>query len=342
MARVASGSCQNRSLFSCPKPLSSGKDEPKKMAYALSESHQSDKHPTGKNRVWRFSGESNRTRPVNRPRSPQPRQENRPATTRTASGVRYYGYRYYDPVTGRWPSRDPIEENGGLNLYGFVENDGVNWIDMLGLAPQQRDCDGNPIPAASRTSPYPRENPPRQKLPPKPPVVPPGPGPGWHNNPIPRWRPPVPNPNLNSGTGKGGQPKGTAATEISGLANGINDMIQHRRASIICQELVGDLKGTDENSCKACCSYTLVSRVNQTQVHSTDVMTATLQEGPCSGATGEGTEEPLNLGVHDSYRNPTVCPSSISTHPRTGVPWSSDTNTEVRFTPGQLELSLPR
>ncbi len=45
-----------------------------------------------------------------------------------------YSYRYYDPVTGRWPSRDPIEELGGLNLFGFVRNDGVNWIDFLGLA----------------------------------------------------------------------------------------------------------------------------------------------------------------------------------------------------------------
>lgn len=45
----------------------------------------------------------------------------------------YYGYRYYDPVTGRWPSRDPIEEEGGINLYGFVGNDGVNWVDCLGL-----------------------------------------------------------------------------------------------------------------------------------------------------------------------------------------------------------------
>lgn len=34
-----------------------------------------------------------------------------------------YGYRYYDPVTGRWPSRDPIGEQGGVNLYGFVGND---------------------------------------------------------------------------------------------------------------------------------------------------------------------------------------------------------------------------
>jgi RHS repeat-associated protein len=31
----------------------------------------------------------------------------------------YYGYRYYNASTGRWPSRDPIGERGGKNLYGF-------------------------------------------------------------------------------------------------------------------------------------------------------------------------------------------------------------------------------
>ncbi len=49
------------------------------------------------------------------------------------TGLYYYGYRYYDPVTGRWPSRDPIEEKGGMNLYGFVRNDGVNLVDLKGL-----------------------------------------------------------------------------------------------------------------------------------------------------------------------------------------------------------------
>lgn len=44
-----------------------------------------------------------------------------------------YGYRYYDPVTGRWPSRDPIGENGGINLYGMVGNDAVGRWDYLGL-----------------------------------------------------------------------------------------------------------------------------------------------------------------------------------------------------------------
>ena len=50
--------------------------------------------------------------------------------------LRYYGSRYYDPLTGRWPSRDPIGEDGGLNLYGFVGNEGVNRWDHLGLVLQ--------------------------------------------------------------------------------------------------------------------------------------------------------------------------------------------------------------
>jgi RHS repeat-associated protein len=36
------------------------------------------------------------------------------------SDLLYYGYRYYNASTGRWSSRDPSEEEGGLNLYGFV------------------------------------------------------------------------------------------------------------------------------------------------------------------------------------------------------------------------------
>jgi RHS repeat-associated protein len=46
----------------------------------------------------------------------------------------YYGYRYYNPSTGRWMSRDPIEEEGGVNLYGFVINNPVNQVDLLGHA----------------------------------------------------------------------------------------------------------------------------------------------------------------------------------------------------------------
>ena len=65
--------------------------------------------------------------------------KNRHAPTRIASGLNYYGYRYYDPVTGRWPSRDPIGESGGINLYGFVDNDGINQNDYLGNVPTKVD-----------------------------------------------------------------------------------------------------------------------------------------------------------------------------------------------------------
>jgi hypothetical protein len=37
-------------------------------------------------------------------------------------------------VTGRWPSRDPIGEDGGINLYGFVGNDPISVVDIYGLA----------------------------------------------------------------------------------------------------------------------------------------------------------------------------------------------------------------
>jgi RHS repeat-associated protein len=50
-----------------------------------------------------------------------------------AAGINIYGYRWYDPLTGRWPSRDPIEEEGGVNLYGFVGNDSINNFDFLGM-----------------------------------------------------------------------------------------------------------------------------------------------------------------------------------------------------------------
>jgi len=51
----------------------------------------------------------------------------------TRGGVYYYGYRHYVPEVGRWASRDPIGERGGVNLYGMVWNGVVNTIDYLGL-----------------------------------------------------------------------------------------------------------------------------------------------------------------------------------------------------------------
>lgn len=50
-----------------------------------------------------------------------------------ASGLCLAPYRAYDPNTARWLSRDPIAENGGVNLYGYVGNNPMSWYDQLGL-----------------------------------------------------------------------------------------------------------------------------------------------------------------------------------------------------------------
>ena len=52
------------------------------------------------------------------------------------TGLLYYGYRYYNPSTGRCPSRDPKEEKGGDNLYCYVKNTPLDTVDVLGLEQQ--------------------------------------------------------------------------------------------------------------------------------------------------------------------------------------------------------------
>lgn len=54
------------------------------------------------------------------------------------TGLVYYGFRYYDPAKGRFIRRDPIAEEGGLNLYRFVDNNPVDNLDVHGLA---YECD---------------------------------------------------------------------------------------------------------------------------------------------------------------------------------------------------------
>jgi len=53
----------------------------------------------------------------------------------TETGFYYYGYRYYSLELGRWLTRDPIEEEGGINLYCMVDNDPINHIDSYGMSP---------------------------------------------------------------------------------------------------------------------------------------------------------------------------------------------------------------
>ena len=49
------------------------------------------------------------------------------------TGLYYYGYRFYHPVLMRWINMDPIEENGGINLYCFSENNALVYCDYLGM-----------------------------------------------------------------------------------------------------------------------------------------------------------------------------------------------------------------
>ncbi|TDB55590.1 RHS repeat protein [Photorhabdus luminescens] len=57
---------------------------------------------------------------------------------RDATGLYYYGYRYYQPWAGRWLSADPAGIIDGLNLYRMVRNNPVTQFDVQGLSPANR------------------------------------------------------------------------------------------------------------------------------------------------------------------------------------------------------------
>ena len=48
------------------------------------------------------------------------------------SGLHLAPFRAYDARLGRWLSRDPIGEEGGINLYGYVGDNPINSVDLLG------------------------------------------------------------------------------------------------------------------------------------------------------------------------------------------------------------------
>jgi RHS repeat-associated protein len=49
------------------------------------------------------------------------------------TGLHYNINRYYNPLTGRYMTPDPIGLEGGINLYPYVQNDPINSIDPEGL-----------------------------------------------------------------------------------------------------------------------------------------------------------------------------------------------------------------
>lgn len=84
---------------------------------------------------------SNQIQPGNIPQSPiapEPAQSQSPASatiTNTKRNKHSYPqlYPYENTTQLDWLSRDPLGEQGGLNLYGFVGNDPINKWDYLGL-----------------------------------------------------------------------------------------------------------------------------------------------------------------------------------------------------------------
>jgi RHS repeat-associated protein len=50
-----------------------------------------------------------------------------------ATGLYYFRARWYDPISARFVSKDPIGISGGLNQYVAFGNNGVNFVDPLGL-----------------------------------------------------------------------------------------------------------------------------------------------------------------------------------------------------------------
>jgi len=55
---------------------------------------------------------------------------------RDATGLYYYGLRYYAPWLCRWLNPDPQGEEGGLNLYQMVMSNPIKYVDRQGLKPE--------------------------------------------------------------------------------------------------------------------------------------------------------------------------------------------------------------
>ncbi|MGN0845714.1 MAG: RHS repeat-associated core domain-containing protein, partial [Kiritimatiellia bacterium] len=70
------------------------------------------------------------------------------------TGLYYYGYRFYHPVLMRWLNRDPIEEEGGVNLYHFLYNNSFILFDPLGWRTYKLGWHGEPLIAFDNDFPY--------------------------------------------------------------------------------------------------------------------------------------------------------------------------------------------
>ena len=102
------------------------------MEIAPPELRSAKTYPREKKRVWGKNPPRQKFAYKIEPQALELHRENAPRSTKVASGVLYYGFRYYNAESGRWINRDLIEEEGGNNLYAMVGNDAVNFVDLLG------------------------------------------------------------------------------------------------------------------------------------------------------------------------------------------------------------------
>ena len=79
--------------------------------------------------------------------------ENQTVTT-TAADPQDGTIRWYDPITGRWLSKDPIGISGGLNQYVFVGNNPVNFRDPFGLCKKKEDPLKGTLPWFAKKTPW--------------------------------------------------------------------------------------------------------------------------------------------------------------------------------------------
>lgn len=115
---------------------------------------------------------------------------------RDASGLYYYGYRYYQPWAARWLSADPSGAADGLNLYRMVHNNPVTLHDPNGLQPPPPP----PMPGMASAPPPPPPPPGMSAAVPVMPPPPPPPGSGLSG-------PPPPPPLGGAGSSAGAAPR---------------------------------------------------------------------------------------------------------------------------------------
>jgi len=118
-----------------------------------------------KNRVGGFSATSPHRARLFASQPLETHWENEPTPTTTASGVSFYGYRFYNPELGRWINRDPLGESAFRSVYQkqvsreerrrlsrllrqgeyrFVDNNALRHVDPHGLQFYEPPIGGHP------------------------------------------------------------------------------------------------------------------------------------------------------------------------------------------------------